>query len=170
MNCRPRHKQGLIQNFLLKLNVWECVDPFALKISLNGWYYFALCSSLLIWAPSFGAQTGIPVSERFWIHHWGKWKNLYSNLQNDSFKIFKCKHFFVLNEFQISRSAKINHLIIKELHEKLNTFQFKKICLLYMKIDFHCGGDTSFGHTFLLVSHPRHWNTGLVSKGISLTS
>ena len=30
-------------------------------------------SSILIWAPSFGAQTGISASERLWIHHWKKY-------------------------------------------------------------------------------------------------
>ena len=34
------------------------------------WLMLFCISSSLIWAPSLGAQTGIPATERIWICHW----------------------------------------------------------------------------------------------------
>ena len=48
---------------LLILGVWERADASALKI----WLLTLFClSSPLIWAPSLGAQAGIPASESLW--------------------------------------------------------------------------------------------------------
>ena len=57
--------------------------------------------------------------------------------------MFIYKHFKIT--VQISSYAEVNHLRSTELHEKKNRFQFKKICLHFMKIDILCRYDISFG-------------------------
>ena len=40
------------------------------------------------------------------------------------FKVFAYNHFFLKTLVQISTSAKVNHLISKELYQKQNGFKF----------------------------------------------
>ena len=63
------YTRSVIHHFwVFDLNFWERVDAFALN--MIKWLMLFCISSPLIWAPSSGAQTGIPASESPWIRHW----------------------------------------------------------------------------------------------------